>query len=427
MSRRYKKFLLLCLASLVSATGSGMTSFSLGVYIYQYTGRSSMTGLLLLLGFLPGLLLTPFSGVLADRHDRRLLMMTGDGLSMLGVLTVLLSISLLHGNALILGIGAGVAVSSAFSSLVEPAFRATVSDLLDKEEYTKASAMTQLVSSARYLLSPVLAGFLLSRWGVRAVLVLDLLTILVTLPVTYLIRREMKQEKKSQDSCLKEELRLGLRMVYEKRGIWLLVVFGILVSFCLGTLQTLMTPMILAFADEGFLGFATTFSACGMLAGGLFLGIVRLKKGFSRILDLSLIFIGLCMIGFSLRENRSLLCAFGFLLFAAIPFANTSIDYLVRTNILAKHQGKVWGLIGILSQTGYVLAYATVGSLADHIGRPLLAEEGQALSRLLGTGQGRAAALFILLAGVLLILSAAVFSRRREIKELEEEPVLKDV
>lgn len=116
-----------------------MTSFSLGVYIYQYTGRSSMTGLLLLLGFLPGLLLTPFSGVLADRHDRRLLMMTGDGLSMLGVLTVLLSISLLHGNVLILGIGAGVAVSSAFSSLVEPAFRATVSDLLDKEEYTKAS------------------------------------------------------------------------------------------------------------------------------------------------------------------------------------------------------------------------------------------------------------------------------------------------
>ena len=51
MRTNYHKFLLLCLASLVSATGSGMTAFALGVYTYQQTGLSSLTGLLMLLAF----------------------------------------------------------------------------------------------------------------------------------------------------------------------------------------------------------------------------------------------------------------------------------------------------------------------------------------------------------------------------------------
>lgn len=430
MSRSYKKFLLLCLAGLVSATGSGMTSFALGVYIYQKTLLSSMAGLLLLAGFLPGLLLAPVSGVLADRYDRRLLMMAGDGLSMTGVLIVLTSVSILEGSALIFGITVGVAVSSAFSSPVEPAFRATVSDLLEKEEYSKASAMMQLVSSARYLLSPILAGLVLSLWGIRTILILDLMTVLLTLPITHFVRREMKTTRKISPPCFKEEFRTGLRLICDKKGILLLVLFGILVSFCLGTIQTLMTPMILAFADESFLGFSTTFSACGMLAGGLFLSTIRLDKGFSRILGISLFFIGVCMVGFSAREERIFICVFGFLIFAALPFANTAIDYLVRTNIEAENQGKVWGLIGLISQAGYIVAYAVVGVLVDLVGKPLLMEGGilsKNLGQLIGVGEGRGAALFIISAGVLLSISAATLSQKHEIKELEEDHVLEAV
>lgn len=73
MTKGYKKFLLLWGASLISSSGSGMSSFALGIYIYQMTGMSSMTGLMILAGFLPGLLFSPLAGALADRHDRRLL------------------------------------------------------------------------------------------------------------------------------------------------------------------------------------------------------------------------------------------------------------------------------------------------------------------------------------------------------------------
>lgn len=430
MSSAYRKFFILWFSSLVSATGSGMTSFALGVYIYQQTGQSGMTGLFLLLGFLPGLLLSPLAGLLADRYDRRLLMIMGDGLSMIGLLSILSAITLFQGHTQIVGIGLGIVVSSAFSSLIEPSFRATISDLLPKEDYSKASGMMQIVSSARYLLSPILAGFLLHRWGIRSIVVLDLLTILLTLPITFLVRQAMRQTKTSPSSALKEDLRLGFQLLYEKKGIWLLVLFGIWISFCLGTVQTLMGPMILSFEKESFLGFATTFSACGMLAGGLFLSSRTICCDFTKIFGRSLLIMGLSLIGFAARENKFSICLFGFCLFATLPFANMSMDYLVRTNIAERHQGKVWGMIGILSQTGYLFAYAFVGWVADRWTRPLLLPGGRLaenLGDLIGTGEGRGAALMILLAGIFLSLSALIVSQRPEIQQLEAEHVLETV
>lgn len=422
MSSGYKKFLLLWSAGLLSATGSGMTSFALGVYIYQQTGKSSRAGLLLLAGFLPGLLLTPFAGVLADRCDRRLMMMTGDGLSIIGLIGIWFS-TLTQEHPFLTGIVVGVAVSSCFSSLVEPAFRATVSDLLEKNEYSKASGMVQLISSARYLISPILAGLFLSHFGIHTILTLDILTILLTLPITYLVRREMKQSKTASDSDFITDLRLGFQLIYQKKGIRLLVLFGILVSFCLGTIQTLMTPMILSFADEAFLGFATTFSALGMLAGGVFLSSVPIQKEFTSILGTALLLVGLCMIGFAARENRHSVCLFGFFLFSALPFANASIDYLVRTNIPSNHQGKAWGLIGILSQLGYILAYSCVGIIADCITKPLLIRGGmlsETVGKLIGVSEGRGAALVIIFAGALLAVTGILLSQKTEIKQLEE-------
>ncbi len=77
MSRNFKKFLLLWVGEFISSIGGGLTSFGLGVYIFNQTGSAASMGVVTLLGFLPTLLLGVPAGVLADRYDRRLLMMIG--------------------------------------------------------------------------------------------------------------------------------------------------------------------------------------------------------------------------------------------------------------------------------------------------------------------------------------------------------------
>ena len=393
MSNGYKKFLLLWGASLISTSGSGMSSFALGIFMYQKTGMSTMTGLIILAGFLPGLLFSPFAGALADRHDRRLLMMLGDGLSIIGLACILFSLQFLDSKLLIGGILLGAAISSAFSSLVEPSFRATISDLLEKDEYTKASGMVQLIPASRYLLSPVLVGLVLSIASIHSVLLLDILTILITLPITYIVRKEMQGTHKKTKENLKEDLKLGFRIIYDNKGLWLLVMLGVLVSFCLGTVQTLMIPMLLSFGGESFVGFATTISAFGMLAGGLILSKVSIKKDFTNVLQYALLGMGIAMIAFGWWQNKVLVCIFGFCLFLSLPFANTVMDYLVRITVPTIHQGKAWGLIGLISQV--ILA-------------------------LIGKGEGRSAALMIILAGIFLVIVALILPRKNEIRELEE-------
>ena len=80
-SKNFRKFLLLWSGELISSVGGGLTSFGLGVYIFRQTGSVASMALVTLLGFLPTRLLSVPAGVLADRYDRRLLMMIGDGCS----------------------------------------------------------------------------------------------------------------------------------------------------------------------------------------------------------------------------------------------------------------------------------------------------------------------------------------------------------
>ena len=116
MSKGYKKFLLLWSGELVSAIGGGLTSFGLTVYVFNQTGSAASTALIALLAFLPNLILGMPAGVLADRMDRRLLMMLGDGLSALGLIYILLCMN--RGGALYWQICVGVTVSSVFSALM---------------------------------------------------------------------------------------------------------------------------------------------------------------------------------------------------------------------------------------------------------------------------------------------------------------------
>ncbi len=127
----YKKFMIIWAGDLISQIGGGLTSFGLGVWVFNRTGSAAQMALVTLLGFLPTLLLSVPAGVLADLYDRRTLMMIGDGCSALGILYIL--IIMMTSEPELWQICLGVFISAVFSSLLEPAYRATVTDLLTDE------------------------------------------------------------------------------------------------------------------------------------------------------------------------------------------------------------------------------------------------------------------------------------------------------
>lgn len=401
----YKKFLLLWAGQMVSAIGGGLTSFGLGVYVFEQTGSAASMALVTLLTFLPTLLLSVPAGVLADRYDRRLMMMLGDGLSALGVLYIL--ICMLRGGAALWQICVGVLVSSVFSALLEPAYRATVSDLLSREEYSRASGLVSLAGSARYLISPLLAGLLLAVSDIKLLLVIDICTFFLTVIVTGAVKRGLAAKPPEVRESFLSSLRGGWRAVTQKRGVLLLIAAASVLTCFMGAFQILAEPLLLDFTSSTVLGVTETICACGMLVSSLLLGIRGIRRGYVRVLCISLLLAGAAMVVFGLKENIYLICASGFCFFAMLPFANNCLDYLVRTNIPSEVQGRAWGLIGFLSQIGYVVAYGAAGVLADGIASAM------------HTGVGRGAAAVIVLAGALLAISAIALYRIRAVRELE--------
>ena len=276
MNKQFIRFLILWFGGFVAAIGNGLTSFGLGVYVFEQTGLASATTFIMLLAFLPALLLSPIAGVLADRYDRRLMMILGDGISALGLIYIF--IAMLNGEAALWQIGIGVTVSSVFSSLVEPAFRASISDLLTEDEYTKASGLVQISNSAKFLISPMLAGYLLIVSNIKLLLIIDICTIFITVLTSLIVRRGLGSKEVSINKSLFKELKEGFSILIENQGVFNLVLVSAGISFFIGGIQSLYTPMILSFTDSYALGKSTTISAMGMLVSSIFLGFVPIKK-----------------------------------------------------------------------------------------------------------------------------------------------------
>ena len=429
-AKSFRKFLVLWSGQLISAIGGGLTSFGLGIYVFQQTGMASATALVTLLAFAPSLLLSPYAGVLADRHDRRLLMIAGDGCSALGLVFIL--VCMLSGEAQLWQICAGVTISSVFSSLLEPAYKATVTDLLTGEEYTKASGLVQLSGAAKYLISPVLAGLLLSVADIRLLLVIDICTIFVTVSTTMIVRRSLPAQKYEQSDTRSflREFRTGWHAISRNRGVLVLVVVTSVLTFLVGFIETLSTPMLLAFADVAVIGTVVTIAASGMLVSSAVIASIPIKKDYVKILSGALFFAGLFMGGFGFREHVLLVAVFGFLFFAALPFVNAPLDVLIRTNIDPSVQGRAWSLIGLISQLGFVASYALSGILADFVFTPLLVDGGAlagSVGKVIGTGNGRGIGFLIVIAGVLLCVAAILLYRLKSVKSLEHGGELLDV
>ncbi len=284
----FSRFLLLFAGELISSIGSGLTSFGLGVYIFQKTGSAANMALVTLTGFLPTLLLSLPAGTLADRHDRRLLMMIGDGFSALGgsaanmalvTLTGFLPTLLLslpagtladrHDRRLLMMIGdgfsalgilyillcmmqgepalwqicLGVFVSTFFSALLEPAFRATITDLLTPDEYSKAAGLLSLAQSARFLISPVLTGALLAVTDIKVLLVIDVCTFFPTVFAAAAVRNSLSaggQRAQETRPAFLASMTEGWQTVTKNHGLFLLILVSTLLTCFMGSFQPVL-------------------------------------------------------------------------------------------------------------------------------------------------------------------------------------------
>ena len=415
-----KRFLFLVLGQFISSFGSGLTDFGLSIYVLHETGSVMATGIISICAFLPSILLSPVGGVLADHYDRRLLMIAGEALSAIGLVICLASIMSGHFSMVLICVG--VAISSVFTALMEPAFKATVTDMISPVDYAKAGGLLQIAGNAKLLIAPAVAGFLLEVTSVATLLMIDILTFLTTAGVILMVRKNMTVKLENKGSLrVVEELKGGMKAIAGNRGIIYLIGLMTLATFCIGFIQILCTPLILAFTGEKQLGLIKTISTSGILAGSIIVSCFKNIR-YHKMMVWGLVGCGFFMGVLGIKENFVLICIFGFLMFCFIPAASIGPESLMRKALPNEVHGRAFGFTGLITQMGYIVAYLLSGVLSDYVFEPFMQGNSSlavTIGKVIGRGEGRGVALLILAVGILMMIIAVWANYEKSIREME--------
>jgi MFS transporter, DHA3 family, macrolide efflux protein len=422
--RGLRDFLLIWFGQLVSGVGSRLTSFALGLWVYQTTGSTTRFALVFVAMAVPTLLLLPFAGALVDRWDRRRIMIVCECVSALAIggmalLAVFGELQLWH-------VYLGVGITAMTNTFLQPAYAASVPLLADREQLTRVNGLIQTGQGVALVGGPVLAGILMSLMGIVGVLVVDALTFLVGALCIALARIPRPLRNDAAESDLLAEAREGLRYVTERPGLLGLLGISAAGSFLFAIASIAITPLVLIVAnqDERLLGLQMSLSCSGLLVGGLLITLwggprhrIHGLLGFSALS-------GLAIAAHGLAPSLTLLIIAGFLMFLTIPPAQSASMTLWQTKVPSHILGRCMAMLRMTSEAALPIGYLLAGPLAEFVFEPAMMPGGalaDSVGTVIGTGPGRGLALMFIVLGLAMTVVAVSGYAIRSIRRVEHE------
>ena len=162
-----KNFALLILGQLTSLFGNFILKLALSMYVLEATGSAAIFAGILSAATIPTILLSPLGGILADRADRRNMMVALDALTGAAVLCAALFLS--ESNAVAV-ISALLIILSIFGAFETPTVQACIPTMLQGDNIMKGNAVVNQVASLSYLIAPMLGGVLYAMLGLKPVM-----------------------------------------------------------------------------------------------------------------------------------------------------------------------------------------------------------------------------------------------------------------
>lgn len=404
-------FILVWVGQFISMTGSFMTSFALGIWAWEQTGSAQALAMVGVFTYAPLIIVTPLVGVLVDRWNRKLVMMLSDFGAVLSSVAVFLLYT--SGNLEIWHIYATTAFASAFQAFQWPAYSASVTLMVPKKFYSRASGLISMIESSSNIIGPVLAGVLIGFVGVKGILIIDAITFVVAI-LTLLfvfIPQPAIQTGKFGLSQFWQDVTYGFKFIFAKPGLLGLQMLFFAANFMTVIGWAVVSPMVLARtgSDPQMLGFVQSFAAVGGLVGAVFLtlwgGPKKLVWGILFGWVLSGLF-GRFLMGIS--QMPWVWMASVFMLAFFMPTVNGCNQAIWQKKVPPEKQGRVFSVRRFIAQITIPVSMGISGWLADSVFEPAFTTAdvwgGRLLGGVFGIGPGSGLSMMIAISGILVAL-----------------------
>lgn len=270
-----RNFVFLMLGQIASLIGNGTLKFALAMYVLERTGSAAVFAGMLSAAMLPTIVLSPFGGVLADRMNRRALMIALDALSGLAALLAGAALPLRHDLPLIAALLVALSVLGAFES---PTVQACVPQMLSGDALEKGNAAVSQAAALASLATPFLGSVVYTAVGMVPVLYAAAACFLLTACLEGFIHLPPPQASALRSAAmLKADLRAGLRFLCREQPDvlkWLLLA-ALTSLFIAGTAVVgfpFLVRTVLGLSAELY-GAAESAMAVAAVLGSLFAGL----------------------------------------------------------------------------------------------------------------------------------------------------------
>ena len=264
---RYRDFRLVWAGAFTSTTGTWMQNVAQSWLVLSLTGSAFYLGLVGFLADLPILLFSLVGGVVADRLDRRKLLLASQYLQM-GSAFILAGLTL-WGWVEVGQVLALVFLTGTAQSFGGPAYQALLPGLVRREDVSNAIALNSLQFNLARVFGPLLAGAVMAAAGAALCFALNGLSFLAVIVGLYLIRAQFVPQPSGESVLV--GIRNGFSFLRSRGSLWQLSVLGFVITFCGIPLLTLLPVFARDIFRTGATGYANMMavSGAGAIAGAL--------------------------------------------------------------------------------------------------------------------------------------------------------------
>jgi MFS family permease len=330
----------------ISLVGTWMTQTAVLWLVYQLTGSAMYLGLLAFLEQIPNFLLVPITGGIIEHGDRRKILLMTQSLSLLHALALALlffSHTVQIESLIILSLIRGAI--SAFDITARQVFIADI--VTDKPELRSAISINALIISTARFVGPGIAGLLIAHSDLGVCFAIDTFSYLVVIVTLLWIRTSTPLSAAAGTPW--QRFRAGLSYVLSNAALRSILILLAAMGFLGGSYPTL-TPI---FARETFqggsdtLGYLLAAAGIGSLVGSIYLSWRQEKRRLDRLLLISVVGLGLGLIGFAQSHIFGLSLLMMFVIGLCLVLQAAICNMLLQTLVIDRHRGVVMSLFTV--------------------------------------------------------------------------------
>ena len=375
----FDKFRNVWLAAFTSATGTWVQRLAQQWLILSLTGSAFMLALNTFFAELPLLLFTLIGGVIADRHDRRHLLMGSQAVQMACALTLTAIVFFdVTRVRYILALSFIAGLAQAFGG---PAFQSLLPSLVPRQHLPNAVALNSIQFNLAQTIGPAIGGVVLVTFGMAACFGLNGLSFLVVIAVLGLMR--LPRSAPATRERILTELRGGLQYVRQNRALLALTAL----AFATTSLALPIRAFLPVFAeDEARLSLMMTMSGAGAVAGALIVAWLGKFEHMGRtLLQVQMVFGGL-VVAFALLPINGFSYVLLFLIGAALLMIFSLTNSLVQLTVPDELRGRVISIYLVAFRGGMPLGSLVSGYFTMHFPTSAVIAVNGLLLSLVATG-----------------------------------------